>query len=333
MTNSAHLFLPPSSVLRVLNPGSPQARSIFDLGIMAAIIFAIIFVIVAGIIVFALMRFRWREGEADPRQLAGNRKIEIVWTAIPCVIVVALFVLTARAMSLSDPPPAPEPDLVVTGHQWWWEARYTKSGLVVANEFHIPVGKAVSVRLESADVLHEFWVPELARKITAVPGHPNHIWLQADQPGIFLGICSEFCGTQHAWMHFLIVAEPEAEFDAWEHAQLQPAASPTNSSAAKGFALFQADDLRKLSRDQRHFSERAGWTRSHAFREPSATWRRDRRQHAGESCGAGWRTHSRLSRASKCRISNSRMNRSRNSSIIWRLKMNEITKVLVAPAS
>ena len=77
------------------------------------------------------MRFRWREGEPDPHQLAGNRTIEIVWTAIPCVIVVALFALTARTMSLSDPPPAPDPDLVVTGHQWWWEARYPKSGVVV----------------------------------------------------------------------------------------------------------------------------------------------------------------------------------------------------------
>jgi cytochrome c oxidase subunit 2 len=239
MQNTTHLLLPPSLVLRVLNPGSPQARSIFDLGIVAAIIFAVIFVIVAGIIVFALMRFRWREGEPDPRQLAGNRRIEIIWTAIPCVIVVALFVLTARAMNLADPPPPPEPDLVVTGHQWWWEGRYPKSGGVVANEFHIPVGKPISVQLESSDVLHEFWVPELARKITAVPGHPNHIWLESDKPGTFLGICSEFCGTQHAWMHFLIVAEPEAEFNSWEKAQLQPAATPTGGPATNGFALYQ----------------------------------------------------------------------------------------------
>jgi cytochrome c oxidase subunit 2 len=239
MQNSAHLFLSPSSVLRVLNPDSPQARSIFDLGIVAAIIFGIIFVIVAGIIVFALMRFRWREGEPDPDQLAGNRKIEIVWTAIPCVIVVALFALTARTMNLADPPPPPDPDIVVTGHQWWWEGSYPKSGVVVANEFHIPVGKPMSLRLEAADVLHEFWVPELARKITAVPGHPNHIWLEADKAGTYLGICSEFCGTEHAWMHFLIVAEPQAEFDAWEKAQLQTAATPTGGSAADGFALFQ----------------------------------------------------------------------------------------------
>jgi cytochrome c oxidase subunit II len=228
-----------SSVFRVLHPDSPQARSIVDLGIVAGLILAIIFVMVAGIIVYALMRFRWREGEPDPHQLAGNTTVEIVWTAIPCLIVVALFALTARTMNVADPPPAPEPDLVVTGHQWWWEARYPKSGVVVANEFHIPVGPAVSVQLESTDVLHEFWVPELARKITAVPGHPNHIWLQADQPGTHLGMCSEFCGTQHAWMHFLIVAEPQAAFATWEQAQQQPAVKPASDSAARGLALFQ----------------------------------------------------------------------------------------------
>lgn len=236
------MFLADAKVLRVLNPDSPQARSIFNLGVVATIIFAVIFIIVAGIIVYALMRFRWREGEPDPHQLAGNRLVEIIWTVVPCVIVAALFTLTARAMYLSDPPPAPTPDLIVTGHQWWWEARYPQSDLVVANEFHIPVGKAFSVQLESADVLHEFWLPELARKITAVPGHPNHMWIEADKPGTYLGICSEFCGTQHAWMHFLLIAETEAEFDAWQQAQLKPAAHPVSDLATKGHALFMQNN-------------------------------------------------------------------------------------------
>jgi len=229
-----------NAVLRVFHPGSPQARAIFDLGIEASVILAVIFAIVAGIVVYALMRFRWREGEPDPPQFAGNRTIEIVWTAIPCAIVIALFTLTARTMNLSDPAPAPAPDIVVTGHQWWWEARYPGSGVVAANEIHLPVGRAMSVRLDSADVLHEFWVPELARKITAVPGHPNHIWIEADRPGTYPGACSEFCGTEHAWMHFLVIAEPPAEFAAWERAQLQPAARPSGTAARQGLALFQA---------------------------------------------------------------------------------------------
>jgi cytochrome c oxidase subunit II len=234
-----HIVLAVAPVLRVFDPESPQAGAIVQLGVVAGIILGLIFVIVAGLIVYALMRFRWREGEPDPHQLAGNRTIELVWTAIPCVIVIVLFGLTARTMGLSDPPPAPSPDLIVTGHQWWWEARYPKSGLLVANEIHIPVGKAFSVRLDATDVLHEFWVPELARKITAVPGHPNHLWIESDKPGTYLGMCSEFCGTQHAWMHFLIVAEPQEQFDAWEKAQLQPAPVPKDGAAAQGLAVFQ----------------------------------------------------------------------------------------------
>jgi heme/copper-type cytochrome/quinol oxidase subunit 2 len=140
----------------------------------------VIFAVVVGIVVYALLRFpRWREGERDPKQGEGNKKIEIVWTAIPLAIVTTLFVLSARTMGIADPPKPPNPDIVVTGHQWWWEARYTKSGAVVANEIHISVGKPVALRLDAVDVLHEFWVPELARKITTVPGHPNHIWIQA----------------------------------------------------------------------------------------------------------------------------------------------------------
>ncbi|QYM78265.1 cytochrome c oxidase subunit II [Horticoccus luteus] len=238
MPSDPESVLPIGAALRVLAPESPQAHAMFNLGVVTAIILGAIFVIVAGLIVYALMRFRWREGEPEPVQLAGNLKIEIIWTAIPCAIVAALFMLTARAMSLADPPPAPAPDLIVTGHQWWWEVRYPESGVVTANEIHLPVGRPFSVKLESSDVLHEFWVPELARKITAVPGHPNHLWLEADRTGTFLGICSEFCGTQHAWMHFSVIVESPADFAAWQKAQLRPAAAPAAGAAAEGLALF-----------------------------------------------------------------------------------------------
>ena len=233
------MHFPVGAVLQVFQPHSPQARAIYNLGVESSVILAVIFAIVAGAIVYALMRFRWREGESDPNQLAGNRAVEITWTAIPCVIVVALFALTARTMNVADPAPAPSPDLVVIGHQWWWEARYPQSGVVAANEIHLPVGRAMSVQFDSADVLHEFWVPELARKITAVPGHPNHIWIEADTPGTYLGVCSEFCGTEHAWMHFLVIAETPAKFAAWQSAQLRPAAQPSDPEARQGLALFE----------------------------------------------------------------------------------------------
>src|ERR1700704_2910253 len=167
-----------------LDPQSPQARAIYDLGIVATIVFVLIFVAVAGAIVYAIFRFRGGEGETEPNQFAGSERVEIIWTVIPFLIVVFLFVLTLRGMNHADPTAAPSPDLVVTGHQFWWEANYPASGVVTANEIHIPAGKPLSVRLDSKDVLHEFWVPELARKMSTVPGQPNHIWLQADKPGI-----------------------------------------------------------------------------------------------------------------------------------------------------
>ena len=150
--------------LPVLDPQSPEARAIFHLAIVSGIIFALIFIIVAGMIVYALMRYRWREGEAEPQQLAGNKTVEIVWTAIPCLIVLVLFLLTWQSMNASDPPAPATPDIVITGHQWWWEARYPKSGVVTANEIHIPAGRPLSIRLESADVLHEFWVAAVDAK-------------------------------------------------------------------------------------------------------------------------------------------------------------------------
>src|SRR6267142_554753 len=220
-----------------LDPQSPQARAIYDLGIVSTIVFVLIFVIVTGGIVYAIFRFRGRERE--PNQFAGSEKAEIIWTVIPFLIVVFLFVMTLRAMNLVDPPPAPSPDLVVTGHQFWWQADYPASGVVTANEIHIPAGKPLSVLLDSKDVLHEFWVPELARKMSTVPGQPNHIWLQADKPGVYLGTCSEFCGTQHAWMRILVVAEEPSKFEQWQQAQLQPSRAPTKAAAAKGLALFQ----------------------------------------------------------------------------------------------
>src|SRR4029453_3348569 len=209
------------------------------LTIQSWIIFALIFVIVTGAIIYAILRFRARVGEPDPRQIPGNRKVEIAWTIIPFLIVIFLLVMTLSAMNRADPLSAPPPDLVVTGHQFWWQVDYPNSGVITANEIHIPTGKPLSVQLESADVLHEFWVPKLTRKMSNVPGQPNHIWLQADKRGDYIGQCSEFCGTQHAWMRILVVADEPTQFEAWQRAQLQPAQAATTDVTPKGLAVFQ----------------------------------------------------------------------------------------------
>src|SRR5579862_6512987 len=149
---SDSISLVPSSIF---NPQAPQAGAISHLFVVTLVVCAAIFAIVTGTIVYSLVKYRWREGEADPHQFAGHKTVEIIWTLIPLVIVIVLFAMTVRAMQISDPPPPKDPDLVVVGHQWWWEAQYPKSGVITANEIHIPVGKPMSVRLDATDVLHE----------------------------------------------------------------------------------------------------------------------------------------------------------------------------------
>ncbi len=136
-----------------------------------------------------------------------------------------LLTLTVRAMAGSDPPIDREPDVTIIGHQWWWEVRYP-SGVVTANEVHIPTGKALVFRLESADVIHDFWVPELGRKMDATPGRPTSIWLEADDPGTYLGTCAEYCGVQHAWMRILVVAESPERFAGLAAARARPGLGP-----------------------------------------------------------------------------------------------------------
>ena len=233
-------------LLPTLSPAAPQAASIRFLFYVTLGISAVILTAVVGMIVYAAMRYRARSADAIGRQSTGNTKIEIVWTVIPTLILAGLFVLTVRAMTSIDPTPPPDrkPDLVVIGHQWWWEVRYPESGAVTANEIHIPAGRRLLVRIESADVVHDFWVPRLTRKVDMVPGHPNHLWLEADRPGTYHGLCAEFCGAQHAHMRFTVVAQPPAEFEAWVRAQARPAAPAPAASvgipADAGARIFRA---------------------------------------------------------------------------------------------
>jgi cytochrome c oxidase subunit 2 len=220
-----------------LDPRSPQARAIADLFDSTMLVCVVIFAIVATLITLAIYKFRDKGGTRKPAQTEGNTRFEIGWTLAPVLVLVGIFYLTVRAMDGSDPPPNREPDLVVIGHQWWWEVRY-KSGVVTANEIHIPAGKSLVVGVESGDVVHDFWVPELGRKIDAVPGRKNSIWMQADAPGTYLGACAEYCGAQHAWMRILVMAESPEDYAAWEKRMLTPPTAPVKEDEMRGARLF-----------------------------------------------------------------------------------------------
>jgi cytochrome c oxidase subunit 2 len=229
----------PASFSPIFDNASSQAAAISDLFRVVLFICGVILLIVTSMVGVSLIRFRHRPGSEEPPSYFGNRKLEIIWTVGPTLIVICLFVLTARGMRQSDPPANRKPDLIVIGHQWWWEVRYPQAGVVTANEIHIPVGRKWLVHLESADVIHDFWVPALARKMQMIPGQTNHIWLEADAPGKYDGTCAEYCGAGHSWMLFSIIAESPAEFDAWLREQENSAAMPATDSAQTGLKIFQ----------------------------------------------------------------------------------------------
>ncbi|MEJ2208109.1 MAG: cytochrome c oxidase subunit II [Anaerolineae bacterium] len=224
-------------------PESPLAQPIAVLFITLLAIGAGILLLIIGLVVFAGVRFRARAGdEEEPRQDFGRLPLEIGWTAAPLLLVLGLLVWTGVVMARSDPPHptnTSNPDLVIIAHQWWWEYRYPKSNVLTANEMHMPTGVRWLVQVESADVIHSWWVPSLGRKMDAIPGHPNYLWLQIDQTGEYHGTCSEFCGAEHAWMRILVVAQSPADFEAWQQQQLAEPNIPAGSEAAKGEQLFR----------------------------------------------------------------------------------------------
>jgi cytochrome c oxidase subunit 2 len=160
---------------------------------------------------------------------------------IPATILIALFIVSdLYVMGKTDAPAVgrTELKLVVVGHQWWWEARYPDSGVVTANEIHIPAHTSVEVVARTADVIHSFWVPELNRKIDEIPGQNNRVELYAERPGTYRGQCAEFCGLQHAHMSFEVIAEPKAKFEKWLAAEAKPADEPQGDLATHGKELF-----------------------------------------------------------------------------------------------
>ncbi|GIW06550.1 MAG: cytochrome c oxidase subunit II [Dehalococcoidia bacterium] len=224
----------------VFEPVSPLARSITDLFVVVMTLGALVLAGVTGTVVFFGIRYRARPGDDEPAPIYGNRRLEIAWFVIPAVIVAGLLGLSIVTARAADPPTTGTPDLVIIGHQWWWEVVYPQNGAVSANEIHIPTGRPILVQLESIDVIHDFWVPQLGRKMDAIPGVANRFWIQADLPGVYLGACAEYCGTQHAWMRIRVVAQPPAEFEAWLQQEARPIAPPATALARQGQALFES---------------------------------------------------------------------------------------------
>lgn len=216
----------------IFDPVSTPAVAIRELSFIVLGITGLIFVIVAGLGIYTLVRFRSRarDEHREPPQVYGSVQIEIAWTVVPLLIVVVLFLMTARYIYAIERRAVPEGALEVTivGNQWWWEIRYPGLGIVTANELHVPVSDPAKptptfVTLQSADVVHSFWVPQLAGKMDVVPNKTNRIWIDPHTPGTYVGQCAEYCGLQHAWMLLAVVVHPRDEFERWVAAQRAPA--------------------------------------------------------------------------------------------------------------
>ncbi|MBV9596714.1 MAG: cytochrome c oxidase subunit II [Chloroflexi bacterium] len=190
---------------------------------------------VVGLLVTALIRFRAPPGDrADARQVEGNRRLEIIWTATPAATLAIIFLLvigTMRTVNAAQPNPEP---VLVTGHQWWWQFSYPNQHAVTANEMHVPVGTPLQVSLESVDVIHSFHVTQFGWMQDLVPGKTNSMWITVVRPGTFDGACNQYCGLQHAWMRVTIVADPPEQFNAWVQQQAQ-SVTPTNSAGEQVF--------------------------------------------------------------------------------------------------
>ncbi|WP_420238112.1 cytochrome c oxidase subunit II [Telmatobacter bradus] len=228
----------------IFAPQATPAHTIFGLSLLVLAMTLGIFLVVGGLLAYAVWRFRRRAGDnGEPTQVYGSNQIEVLWTVVPILILVVLFLATMRVINGTEKArkPANALDVVVIGHQFWWEYRYPKLGIVTANELHIPVSSVQQplpsyLTLTSADVDHSFWVPRLAGKTDLIPNKVNVMWMDPEKTGLYLGQCAQYCGTEHALMLIRLYVDTPEQFAKWTVQQQKPAAE--NPTAAAGKEVF-----------------------------------------------------------------------------------------------
>jgi cytochrome c oxidase subunit 2 len=204
-----------------LDPAGPQA-AVVDAWLWNPMYAAAVVTFVLVTIALLWAAFRRRdsaEPSTDLRHERGLTRAVGAATTVTVIVIFAVLILDGVVGHASTGAPADALRVTITGHQWWWEVEYPGHSAdevaTTANEIHIPVGRPVVIELRSTDVIHSFWVPSLGPKRDLIPGRTNTLRLQADRPGVYRGVCAEFCGAQHAKMAFVVVAEPKARFVQW----------------------------------------------------------------------------------------------------------------------
>jgi cytochrome c oxidase subunit 2 len=233
-----------SGAQHVLDPAGRQASLISDFWWFSLALSSVVFLLVVAGLLYAVFHRRRGVGpDHDPeKQRQMTRWVVGATAATVLVLLVYLIADLSTSRRIGDLAIQPTMTIEITGHQWWWEVHYAdpvaNRRLTTANEIHIPVGRPVRLKLESRDVIHSFWVPNLHGKKDLIPGYVSTTWLQADEPGVYSGQCAEFCGLQHAHMGLLVIAQPPEQFAAWYERQLEPAAPPTDSLRLRGQEVF-----------------------------------------------------------------------------------------------
>jgi cytochrome c oxidase subunit 2 len=195
--------------------------------------------VVTVTLVWVLLRFREKPDQGLPRQVRGHALLEISWTVAPAIVLLVIAVPTIAVVFRTQAMPAKGVlEVVVKGHQWWWEFAYPGYQVTTANELHLPSGRAATLVLEGPDVIHSFWVPQLGGKRDVIPGRVNRLTFTPEAPGEYLGQCAEFCGTSHANMGLRVIVDAPDAFDRWVETERAPASQPPAGPAAEGAAVF-----------------------------------------------------------------------------------------------
>ena len=235
-----------------LQPKGPAAQTIDNLFKPVAVIAILVGIFIMVATVYVAIKFRRRPGNENPKQVHGNTRLEIGWTIVPALILAIIAVPSVAAIfKLAENPGPKALQVEVVGKQWWWEFHYPDAKVVTADELIIPAGRPVFIHLTACaetiggcNVIHSFWVPELAGKKDVVPGHDNTLTIEADKPGTFLGQCAEYCGLSHANMRFRVIAKSAGDFEQWLSEQQQGPAQPlTEEVDGKQVPAGAAQDL------------------------------------------------------------------------------------------
>jgi cytochrome c oxidase subunit II len=235
-------------IQNAINPAGPQANNLSRLWWLMFIVCSVVFVLVMIAVLLSLRNRTDAETapvlELPQPQEQRRRNVVISMVSVTVIILFVFLIASFSAGRSMTAELAHKNGLAIdiTGHQWWWEIRYkdvdASNIFTTANEIHIPVGVPVTFTLYGSDVIHSFWVPNLAGKKDLIPGKVNTLWLQADKPGVYRGQCAEYCGLQHAQMALWVIAEPQEQFNAWKQSQTQTSITPASDSQKRGQQVF-----------------------------------------------------------------------------------------------